>query len=225
MKALFKRLNVEPKALELYERALTHSSYAYENQTKNNERLEFLGDSVLGVLMADFLFHHYLKNEGEMSKQKAKAVSASALALYASYIELESFMRLGKGEISKGPNQAMLADAFEALLGAIYLDLGFEAVKGVFDHIIVPHLNESFSITDYKSTLQEFIHSGEKRNISYHVIEESGPSHQKHFKVVVKLDKTIILGEGEGSTKKEAEQQAAKEALKKGNYDFKETIS
>jgi ribonuclease-3 len=221
MKTLFQTLNIQPNNIELYERALTHASYANEHQTLKNERLEFLGDAVLGLLMTHYLFDHMDDDEGEMSKRKAQSVSEEALVLYAGHIDLKSYLRLGKGEMQKGANQAMIADAFEALLAAIYLDLGFEKVKQVFDQIVIPHVNETHGMKDYKSTLQEFIQSGDKRNISYHVLEESGPAHNKHFKIVVKLDKQIILGQGEGSTKKEAEQHAAKDALEKGNYETK----
>jgi ribonuclease-3 len=224
MQTLFKVLKIRPNNIELYERALTHSSYANEHQTLKNERLEFLGDSVLGLLMTHHLFQKLNENEGEMSKRKAKAVSEEALVLYATHIDLKKYMRLGKGELQKGPNDAMIADAFEAMLAAIYLDLGFLEVKKVFEHIVIPYIPETHELKDYKSMLQEFIQSGDKRNISYHVLEESGPAHQKHFKVIVKLDKHISLGQGEGSTKKEAEQFAAKDALEKGNYETKETL-
>lgn len=219
MHTLFKVLKIQPNNIELYERSLTHASYANEHQTLKNERLEFLGDSVLGLLMTHHLFQKLNENEGEMSKRKAKAVSEEALVLYATHIDLKNYMRLGKGELQKGANDAMIADAFEALLAAIYLDLGFLEVKKVFEHIIIPHIPETHELKDYKSMLQEFIQSGDKRNISYQVLEESGPAHHKHFKVIVKLDKRIILGQGEGSTKKEAEQFAAKDALEKGNYE------
>lgn len=218
MKKLLKSLGIEYNDIELFERAMTHASYAYENQKVKNERLEFLGDAVLGILMTDYLYHHMDASEGEMSKRKAKAVSSEALSLYASHIDLKNYMLLGKGEMIKGPNDAMIADAFEAFLGAHYLDQGFEKTEQLFHRIVVPHVKDTLALKDYKSMLQELIHTGEKRNISYHVIKETGPSHNKHFVVVVKLDKQIILGEGEGSTKKEAEQRAAEDAMNKGNY-------
>jgi len=224
MKVLFDTLNIKPNNIELYERALTHSSYANEHHTLKNERLEFLGDAVLGLLMTHHLFHQLDENEGEMSKRKAKAVSEEALVLYATHINLKSYMRLGKGEMQKGANDAMIADAFEALLAAIYLDQGFLEVEKVFSRIVIPYIQETHVLKDYKSMLQELIQSGDKRNISYHVLEESGPAHQKHFRVSVKLDRMINLGYGEGSTKKEAEQFAAKDALEKGNYEIKETV-
>ncbi|MFP4178090.1 MAG: ribonuclease III [Acholeplasmataceae bacterium] len=224
MTELLDKLGLPYKDQSLYETALTHSSYAYENHTEKNERLEFLGDAVLGLLMTDYLYREALTDEGVMSKKKAKAVSEGALVLYADMIGLKEHLRLGKGEALKGANDAMIADAFEALLGAIYLDLGFAWVKRVFQAVIVPNLAHALEIRDYKSTLQEYIHSGDKRNISYHLVHESGPSHDKIFEVVVKLDRTITLGHGIGRTKKEAEQRAARDALAKGNYDSKDAL-
>jgi ribonuclease III len=219
MKAFLDTLGIPWKDISVYEKALTHASYAYENQTEKNERLEFLGDAILGFLMTDHLFRTDPSDEGVMSKKKAKAVSEEALVLYAASIGLKDHLRLGRGEEVKGANDAMVADAFEALLGAIYLDSGLDAVRTVFDRVIRPNLKKTLTIKDYKSSLQELIHSGDKRNISYHLIRESGPSHDREFEVEVRLDKTIRLGTGIGKTKKEAEQQAAKDALKKGNYD------
>jgi len=219
MKAFLDTLGIHWKDISVYEKALTHASYAYENQTEKNERLEFLGDAILGFLMTDHLFRTDPSDEGVMSKKKAKAVSEEALVLYAASIGLKDHLRLGRGEEAKGANDAMVADAFEALLGAIYLDLGLDAVRTIFDKVIRPNLKKTLTIKDYKSSLQELIHSGDKRNISYHLIRESGPSHDREFEVEVRLDKTIRLGTGIGKTKKEAEQQAAKDALKKGNYD------
>lgn len=224
MKLFLKRLGIPYKDITYYETALTHASYAYENQTEKNERLEFLGDSVLGFLMTDYLYRTDPSDEGVMSKKKAKAVSEEALVVYAATIGLKEHMRLGKGEESKGAGSAMIADAFEALMGAIYLDLGLDQVRNMFDKVIKPSLRKTLEIRDHKSALQELIHSGDKRNISYHLIHESGPSHNKEFAVEVRLDKTIKLGTGTGKTKKEAEQRAAEDALKKGNYDSEEIV-
>jgi ribonuclease-3 len=126
--------------------------------------------------------------------------------------------------MTHGPNDKMIADAFEAFLGAVYLDQGFEFTKALFEKIVLTYLDDTLLTRDYKSLLQEYIQSGDRRNVSYHVISETGPSHQKHFKVVVKLDKVITLGEGEGSTIKEAEQMAARNAIEKGNYDTQEDL-
>ncbi len=220
IKALLEKLNLPYKDESLYEVALTHSSYAYENQTENNEKLEFLGDAVIELMMSDYLYKLNLASEGVMTKKRAKAVCEEGLVIYADKIDLRSYMKLGKGESQKGANDSMLSDAFEAFIGATYLDLGYNETKKVFDRLVVPYLEEAWvDIKDYKSTLQEYIQSGGRRNISYHIVNEVGPSHDRKFQAVVKLDNHITLGTGHGKTKKEAEQNAAKAALKKGNYD------
>ncbi len=224
MKALLTMLNLPYKDESLYLQALTHASYANENQTEKNEKLEFLGDSVIGILMSDYLYREDLADEGTMTKRRAQAVCEEALVKYASTIHLKDYLRLGRGELAKGANDAMIADAFEAFFGAVYLDLGFKKVHMLFEKIIVPNLNMVWNIKDYKSTLQEYIQAGDKRSISYHILKETGPSHNKEFEAAVKLDNIITLGVGMGKTKKEAEQNAAKDALKKGNYDHQEAL-
>ncbi|MBU1140927.1 MAG: ribonuclease III [Firmicutes bacterium] len=224
MKALLKKLNLPYKDESLYIMALTHSSYAYENQTDKNEKLEFLGDAVIELLMSDYLYKEDLENEGTMTKKRAQAVCEEALVKYATKIHLKDYIQLGKGEQLKGANDSMIADAFEALFGAIYLDLGFQETYRVFHKIVVPHFKLVWEIKDYKSSLQEFIQSGDKRNISYLILKEKGPSHNREFEAAVKLDNHITLGVGRGKTKKEAEQNAAHDALKKGNYDSKENV-
>lgn len=224
MQGLLKSLKLPYKNEALYETAMTHSSYANENQLEKNEKLEFLGDAVIELLMSNYLFHQQLENEGEMTKKRAQAVCEEALVIYASKIKLKDYIKLGKGELVKGANPAMIADAFEALFGAVFLDLGFDAALSLFKRIVIPHLDQVFGIKDYKSTLQEYIQAGDKRVISYHVIKETGPSHDKSFESIVKLDGNITLGVGRGKTKKEAEQNAAHDALKKGNYDLKTTL-
>lgn len=224
MKRLLKQLSLPYKDENIYLTALTHASYAHENHLEKNEKLEFLGDAVIQLLMSSHLYKEDLEDEGILTKRRAQAVREEALVKYAEKLNLKKYIRLGKGEVIKGPNDAIIADAFEALFGAVYVDLGFDFAKKVFDQIVVPHLSLVFDIKDYKSTLQEIIQGGDKRNISYHIIKESGPSHDKAFEAVVKLDQTIILGTGIGKTKKEAEQNAAHDALKKGQHDVKEII-
>ncbi len=224
MKAFLEKLHLPYKDESLYEIALTHASFANENQTEKNEKLEFLGDSVIGILMSDYLYQEDLADEGQMTKRRAQAVCEEALVKYASLINLKDHLRLGRGEMIKGANDAMIADAFEALFGAVYLDLGFKYAYKLFHQLIVPNLNMVWNIKDYKSTLQEFIQAGDKRSISYHIIKETGPSHHKEFEAAVKLDNVITLGIGTGKTKKEAEQNAAKDALKKGNYDHQTSL-
>lgn len=224
MKDLLKQLNLLYKDESLYQTAFTHASYAYENQEENNEKLEFLGDAVIELLTSDYLYQKDLADEGELTKKRAQAVCEEALVIYAEKINLKDYLKLGKGEQLKGPNDAMIADALEALFGAVFLDLGFLKVQKLFFKIIVPHLNLVWNIKDYKSALQEYIQSGDKRNLSYQIIRETGPSHEKIFEAAVKLDHHIMLGTGRGKSKKEAEQNAAHDALKKGNYDFKEIV-
>lgn len=224
MENLLAKLEINYKDISLYKTALTHSSYGNEHNTTNNERLEFLGDAVLELLMSQYLFDTTSETEGKMTIRRAQAVREEALVIYSEKIDLKQYMLLGKGEESKGANNAMIADTLEALFAATYLDLGLDAVKQLFEKIIIPYLEESFNIIDYKSVLQEVIHSGSKRNISYKIVKETGPSHKKSFEAVVLLDNTIVLGNGFGKTKKEAEQMAAEEALKKGNYDFKKNL-
>lgn len=225
MKNLLQTLKLNNNYYDKYIQALTHSSYAYENNVESNERFEFLGDAVLELLMSNYLFKAYPKlDEGKLTKKRAQAVCEAALVYYADQIDLAKYIKVGKSLDDNGPNKAIIADAFEAVLGVCYLFEGLENTKMLFDKFVVPHLEEVFESRDYKSALQEIIQAGDKRNISYVITSEAGPSHNKRFEAVVKLDNKINLGSGVGKTKKEAEQKAAKDALKKGNYDFK-TIS
>lgn len=224
MEDLLNFLEIPFKKKELYIQAFTHSSYANENNTESYERLEFLGDSVLELLVSNYLFKHTNFPEGKMTVRRAQAVREEALVLYSEKIKLKDYILLGHGEENKGANNAIIADVLEALFAATFLDLGLNETEKLFQKVVVPYIKETLAIKDYKSTLQELIHSGSKRNISYQITKESGPSHNKKFEAIVLLDKTIILGTGTGRTKKEAEQKAAEEALKRGNYDFTETL-
>lgn len=224
MKELLKQLKIHANDVSLYVKALTHSSYANEYQTEKNEKLEFLGDAVIELLMSDYLYSLDMADEGELTKSRAQAVCEEALVIYAEKINLKKYIKLGKGESIKGANSSMIADAFEALFGATFLDLGFNKAESLFKRIVIPYLKHVWVIKDYKSTLQELIQGGDKRNISYHIISQKGPSHHRFFEAAVKLDQHIILGTGSGRTKKEAEQHAAKNALEKGNYHAEETI-
>jgi ribonuclease-3 len=224
MIALLKELNLPYKDESLYEMAFTHSSYAYEHQTPKYEKLEFLGDAVIQLLMSDYLYKEDLADEGEMTKKRAQAVCEKAFVIYSKSINLGKYILLGRGESQKGPNKSMIADAFEALFGAIYLDLGIEEARRVFHRVAVPNFHLVWKIKDYKSALQELIQSGDKRVISYHTTKEIGPSHNREFEVCVKLGGNIVLGVGSGHTKKEAEQNAAHDALKKGSHDSKKTV-
>ncbi len=213
---LLKDLGLDkPLNQDLLVEAFTHSSYANEHHSKSNERLEYLGDAVLELCMSTYLYHNLKDDEGVLTIKRAQAVREEALDIYANKINLSSYLLLGKGEEKSGgrANKAIIADAFEAMLGAIYLTYGFSETYRVFSRIVIPYLDEVVAIKDYKSIFQEEIQS-EKRNIRYEIINETGPTHDRVFEAVVYID-DLLYGHGIGKTKKEAEQMAAKEALLK----------
>ncbi|HEY8405357.1 MAG TPA: ribonuclease III [Acholeplasma sp.] len=214
MDTLFKALGIKPKNLDLYIEALTHSSYANEHHTTHNERLEFLGDAVLQITLSDYLFKGESGAPGVLTKRRAQIVREEALFIYAEKINLKEHMRLGQGELNKGPNRSMIADAFEAIYGAIYLDLGLDAAKESTKLTIIPFLDEVTMLKDYKSQLQELVQI-DRRTLSYHTVKIGGPSNNPEFKAEVYLDENILLGTGIGPTKQDAQQNAAKEALSK----------
>lgn len=202
--------------IELLKLALTHSSYANEHQMECNERLEYLGDAVLQLCMSKFLYQSIQLDEGVLSKTRAKSVCEEALNVYASKISLSQYLYLGNGEEHTGGRNrpAIIADAFEAILGAILLDSNFETVYQVFEHIVLPFVQETTKhIKDYKSIFQEKVQA-DKRTLHYEIVHESGPANDKTYEAVVYMD-DILMGRGVGKTKKEAEQHAAKEALTK----------
>jgi len=210
----------------LFERALTHSSYANEGKKngKNNERLEFLGDSVLSLVVAKHLFLKYKSiPEGELTKLRASLVCEKALDKFAKKIDLGKYLLLGKGEEMTGGRKrpSILSDAFEAVIAAIYLDGGFdEAEKFVLGFIPEElDIKSANHFADYKTALQEIIQQNREEKIDYVMVEEKGPDHAKVFTFEVMLNSNVI-GKGEGSSKKQAEQNAAKEALKLMGYDF-----
>ena len=218
MEELFKKLNIEPKNIELYKLAFTHSSYMNEKDVKDDyERLEFLGDAVLELVMSDYLYNNYDKEEGEMTKLRASYVCENACSTYASSLDFSKYIKVSHGEEKEGGRykKVILADIFEAFMGAVYIDLGFDTVKRVILDIIVPYIkdkNVTF-FSDYKSALQEFVQT-EQRSVHYELIDEQGPSHKKVFTMEVVID-GIVYGKGIGCSKKDAEQEAAKDALSK----------
>lgn len=218
MEELFKRLKINPKDKELYKIAFSHSSYVNEHKVKGNyERLEFLGDAVLDLVLADYLYTHHKESEGEMTKVRANYVCENANYSYAIALGLPKYILVGHGESKNGnpPKKAIVADIFEALMGAIYIDLGYSTVRNVILSIVVPYIenpNISF-FSDYKSSLQEFVQT-EQKSLEYVIINEEGPAHSKTFTVNVIID-NIVFGTGKGSSKKDAEQEAAKIALDK----------
>lgn len=218
MEKLFEKLNISPKNKNLYVTAFSHSSYANEHKAKNDyERLEFLGDAVLDLVVADYLYSNQKEKEGEMTKIRASYVCENALFEYSMNLGLNEYIKVGHGEEKEGGKfkKAIVADIFEALIGAIYLDLGYATARKTVLQIIVPYI-ENPDITffsDYKSALQEYVQTVQK-SLTYNLIKEEGPAHEKVFTVEVEVD-GITYGVGVGQSKKEAEQEAAKEALKK----------
>ena len=210
----------EFKDLELLNKSLTHKSYSNEVllSLKNNERLEFLGDSVIDLIMADYMFLTYPDlPEGSLSKIRAAIVNENSLARLAIKLELGSYLLLGKGESFSGGRQkaSILANAYEALVGALFCDSDFRTTADVFLPQLIEKIDEyrgACIATDFKSDLQEYTQNRFSCVPLYEVVGEIGPGHNKRFDVKVKI-RSQVLGSGKGRSKKEAEQNAAKEAL------------
>ena len=199
--------------------ALTHSSYANERKghLSNNERQEFLGDSVLSIVVSDYLFHQFNVPEGELTKLRAALVCEKSLSSFADQIHLGQFLKLGKGEELTGgrTRPSILADAFEALIAAIYLDGGIDRARQFVLPFVQHTLEEGedhLEFRDYKTMLQEIIQKNPEEKLTYVLVEESGPAHDKKFVVEVRLNSNVI-GVGVGRNKKAAEQMSATEAL------------
>lgn len=211
------RIGIIPNKEKIYLTAFTHTSYANENDCESYERLEYLGDAVLEVIMSEYLYKNTEYEEGIMTKTRAKYVCEDALYEYSLKLGLNNYLKLGHGEEENGGRlrKAIVADIFEAFTGAIFLDQGFDmAKKFIYENVIPMIENHEVNFdNDYKSILQELIQT-DKRSLEYIVIDETGPAHNKTFKVMVKVD-DIVYGTGVAHSKKEAEQQAAKDALKK----------
>lgn len=202
--------------------ALTHSSFANEHKKslKSNERLEFLGDAILNFTIAEFIFKEYPNlPEGEMTKYRANIVCESSLVICANNLHLGEYILLGRGERKNGGKNrtSILSDAFEALVGAIYIDSGIDRVRIFIKDQLSTIIENSINgviFMDYKTRLQEIIQRTGDHRIIYDIISEIGPDHNKSFRVQVVVGNDV-LGYGQGKNKKEAEQQAAKEALEK----------
>ncbi len=193
--------------------AFTHSSYANEHKAVDYERLEFLGDAVLELVTSEYFYLNTNLKEGEMSKKRASFVCEHALATYSKEIGLNKYIRVGHGQ-QNNINDTIIADVFESALGAIYLDCGFSVAKKYAEEIIIPYIKKGVSfLGDYKSLLQELVQT-DKESLSYVVVGEVGPSHDKTFTVNVTID-GIVYGTGIGKSKKEAEQKAAFDAYQK----------
>ena len=213
------------KKKDLLSEALTHSSYANERKAqhiKYNERLEFLGDAVLSIVVSDYIFSHCPElPEGELTKLRASLVCEKSLFEFAKKIDLGSYLVLSKGERNNGGAErpSILSDAFEALIAAIYIDGGMEPAAKHILNFVIPSIKNSRKkkVKDYKTTLQEIVQKNPGEKLEYVLIGESGPDHNKHFVVEVHLNSNVI-GKGGGRSKKEAEQQAAREALELMGY-------
>ena len=209
------------KNISLLQNALTHSSYANErwhNSLLSNERLEFLGDSILGMAVAAYLYHNFPdRPEGELTRMRADMVCEASLAVIANRLDLGKHLLLGHGEERfGGRNRAsILADAVDSVSAASYLDGGIEAAKGIIERFVLCNVPVSqLQNTDYKTALQELVQQKKNQNLCYRLVGASGPDHDKVFTAQVLLNDQVV-GEGTGSSKKRAEQDAARVAMEK----------
>lgn len=212
MKDIFKRYGIKIKNEKLLTEALTHSSYANEHNTTSYERLEYLGDAVLEIVCSDYLYKNKDLPEGNLSKLRSLYVCENALFEYAKELNLSSYILIGNGV--EEPNKTIVSDVFEACMAVIYLEQGIEAVKKLFDKLVVPYIErEDDFLKDYKTLLQESVQTV-KKSVEYRLVSESGPAHKKTFEVEVIID-GLVYAKGIGPSKKEAEQNAAKDAYNK----------
>ncbi|MCL2364187.1 MAG: ribonuclease III [Defluviitaleaceae bacterium] len=204
----------------LLQQALTHKSYAFEHNLKSsatNERLEFLGDAVLELCISQWLYDRFpTLSEGKLTQRRAALVCEASLAAIARGLFLGKAMRLGNGEETSGGRDkpSLLSDALEAILGAIFLDGGIDAVRPLVERLFSPYLTQPAASADYKTTLQEILQKNSRETAVYEIIDTTGPSHQRLFVARVN-HQGKALATGEGASKKEAEQNAAKTALEK----------
>ena len=216
MKEFEEKLGYTFKNKELLSLALTHSSFANEKGNhRNNERLEFLGDSVLGFITAEYLYKSLPGTpEGELTKLRAAAVCERSLAAFAEKIDLGKYIKLGKGELMSGGSErpSIVSDAFESVIAAIYLDGGMAAARKFVLRFIKTAEKDVSLVTDYKTKLQEIVQRNPDEHLSYVLAAESGPDHDKTFTTEVYLNSNLI-GTGVGHSKKKSEQAAAREAL------------
>ena len=218
LNSLEKEIGYVFKKRSLLKQAVTHRSYANENRGSGpfNERLEFLGDAVLSLISADFLYKKFPSMaEGDLTKLRSSLVCTASLSEYARRIKLGDYLLLGKGELATGGNErdSNLENAFEALIAAVYLDGGIDKAR----RFVLRFLDDSvethhISFKDYKKKLQEIVQESHEETLNYVITKESGPDHDKRYEVEVHLNSNVI-GKGKGRSKKQAEQEAAKQAL------------
>ncbi|MCI5929660.1 MAG: ribonuclease III [Pseudoflavonifractor capillosus] len=220
MEKLEEKLGYTFQNRALLENALTHSSYANENKhtgAQSNERLEFLGDSVLGMVTADYLYRvHPDLPEGDLTRTRAALVCEGSLVEVAQQLELGTYLKLGKGEDAGGGRErpSIVADAVEAVLAAVYLDGGIGSARKIIQRFILDREEEKSGSRDYKTALQELVQRESGQVLAYRLVGSTGPDHAKRFQVEVELNGAPV-GAGEGRSKKEAEQMAAKAAIAK----------
>ena len=223
LEELSARLGIAFRALPLLDQALTHTSYANEavrQKVAHNERLEFLGDAVLELATSTYLYRQFPEMpEGDLTKARASVVCEAALHRRATEVNLGDYLLLGRGELVTGGNHrpSILADAFEAVIGAIYLDRGWQTaydyvLKQLHDELLT--IDSGENMKDYKTTLQEVVQKHVDSKIAYELLTETGPDHDKTFEFAVRIN-DAVYGTGKGRNKKEAEQGAAREALRK----------
>ncbi len=224
MKELEQRIGYTYRQISILENALTHSSFANESRTgaKSNERLEFLGDAVLSIIVSDHIYRNCPNlPEGDLSKLRASLVCEKSLCRFAQELGLGEYLRMSRGErnLDGQHRPSILADAFEAVIASIYLDGGLEEARAFVLRFVEPELKSPRpkAFKDYKTTLQEIVQKNPEERLTYVLVGEEGPDHAKHFIVEVHLNNNVI-GKGGGRSKKEAEQQAAREALKLMGY-------
>lgn len=221
-------IQFEFKELKMLTQALTHSSYANEKHMKklsDNERLEFLGDAVLEIITSEFLYQQYPDlSEGELTKKRASIVCEPTLALCAQQIQLGEFLYLGKGEENTGGRErkSLLSDAFEAVIGAIYLDSGFLKAKEFVVNNVLTNIEEKQLFHDSKTVLQEVVQAKDGCALEYALAETDGPDHARTYTIEAKIN-GIVFGVGYGTTKKMAEQKAAYEAILKLKQEGSQT--
>lgn len=210
---------IHVKNTDMIHQAFMHSSYANEHHGKHdNERLEFMGDAVLQLWSSTAIWPLNL-SEGQMTRLRAQLVCEKALAIYARELHLNDFLLLGTGEEKSGGREkdAIIADMMEAFLGALYLDQGFTAVDNILDEVITPrlaHPEDVGVIHDYKTKLQEYVQVDSARQVHYVLVKETGPSNNPEFVMNCMID-DLVMGTGSGSSKKQAEQNAARNAFEK----------
>ncbi|MFL0499270.1 MULTISPECIES: ribonuclease III [Staphylococcus] len=214
-------LNLQYNNVELYQQAFSHSSFINDfnmNRLEHNERLEFLGDAVLELTVSRYLFDKYPElPEGNLTKMRATIVCEPSLVIFAKKIRLNDLILLGKGEEKTGGRlrPSLVSDAFEAFVGALYLDQGLDSVWYFAERIIFPFVEADVldGVVDFKTQFQEFVHQQNKGDVTYRLINEEGPAHHRLFTSEVILEDTAVA-EGKGKTKKESEQKAAEKAYK-----------